>query len=664
MGKVIFILTFLYLFIVNAETTEGKSEPAAEQGHISFDQWSFQQDGFTHLDGEWEFYWQQLLEPADFGEDRNRLDPYYMEVPHAWYQSDMDGESLPHEGYATYRVTMDLHEDDQDQLMSIYLPRVYSAHKIWVNGERLYEQGVVGESRSEMHPDENTQALPFQVESDSIEVVLQVSNFTQRAGGIWDSMYLGTETDMTSYLESQMTGTLFFVGSLIMIGCVFICFYLFRRKDRAPLYFGLLCIAIGVQTYLQGGKFFSLEAPYWNWELRYKLEYLANTAALGSFALFVHNLYPQEMKRRVRQIILLFCSSYGLFVAVTPPHIFSYTMLFFQLAIIASLAYIFYAFIKAAIRRRSGISLHIIGFSVLFVTLIFDILYYNQRVAAEETLLNYGMFFYIFMQSLHLAKMFAGAYTRVEELSSELLSLNVNLEEKVKARTQTIHEKEALRRRMMTNISHELSTPLSSIRGYIRGMLDGVFRRRDDRYMELVYDKTLLLERIVGDLHDLSKLENQQISFVYEKVNIHIFVRRLYEKYETEINESGQRLDYNDSRVHDMDVSVRIDPDRIEQAFANLLFNAARYSAANGTINVELDTDEEYAVISIIDAGSGIEDEELPFLFDRFYKKTSEEGFGIGLTICKEIIDQHDGDIGVESSVGVGSRFYFKLPVQ
>ncbi|QQK81639.1 hypothetical protein HUG20_18100 [Salicibibacter cibi] len=174
----------------------------------------------------------------------------------------MNEDNLPHEGYATYRLTVDLHEDDQNELMSLYIPRVYSAHRTWVNDELLHEQGVVGVDRSDMEPDEYSQALPFQTDSDQLEIILQVSNFTQRAGGIWGPIMIGTEEDISAYREDNVTETTFFVGSLITMGLVFICFYLFRRKNRSPLYFGILCIAVALQTFLQGDKFSSLETMW------------------------------------------------------------------------------------------------------------------------------------------------------------------------------------------------------------------------------------------------------------------------------------------------------------------------------------------------------------------------------------------------------------------
>ncbi|QQK81637.1 HAMP domain-containing histidine kinase [Salicibibacter cibi] len=403
--------------------------------------------------------------------------------------------------------------------------------------------------------------------------------------------------------------------------------------------------------------------------LGYKLEYLAQLMAWGSFALFVRTLYPQEMNRWACWAILLFCSGYGMFVGLTHPHIFSYTMLFFQFVIITSFFYLIYVFISAVINRRRGAAFHILGFSVLSVALMFDILFYNQVVSGQP-LLYYGMFFYIFMQALHLSVLFAESYTRIEDLSGQLRLLNTNLDEKVKSRTRELREKnedlnhmQTLRSQLLMNISHELGTPLTSIRGYVKGMLDGVFPRGDDKYMQLVYDKTLLLDHFIGDLHDLSKLENRQLSFIFQDENICLFLQHLYEEYEPEISKSGRTFIYNDA-LNDEYAVAQIDTIRMEQVFSNILSNARKHTPKNGAITVKLEKEKANAVISIIDSGDGIEEDMIPFIFDRFYQSTSSNGFGIGLAICKEIIEQHNGAIGVQSELGVGSRFYFKLPLQ
>jgi len=183
------------------------------------------------------------------------------------------------------------------------------------------------------------------------------------------------------------------------------------------------------------------------------------------------------------------------------------------------------------------------------------------------------------------------------------------------------------------------------------------------------------LHQIIKDLFELSKIESRQIQFHFQPLSLVPFFHHLYDKHLLDMEKKGLSFEWEigPRKPGDDRLVIMADPLRIEQVVVNLLTNAQRYTPFGGTIRLrvewELGADGKgKAYASISDTGMGIDAEALPFVFDRFYKgnearKVRSGGGGLGLTISKEIIQYHQGEMKVESTVGVGSTFSFSLPV-
>ena len=233
---------------------------------------------------------------------------------------------------------------------------------------------------------------------------------------------------------------------------------------------------------------------------------------------------------------------------------------------------------------------------------------------------------------------------------------------------QKLNEAQQSQRKLINNISHEIGSPLTIIRAYSKGMLDGIIES-DPQYLELVYEKSIYLSKILEDLVVLSDIENRQITFDLEKVDIRQFSQKLFKKHQLVIENQGIAFDYKDLLSHEgKHLFVLIDVIRIERVIVNLLTNAQRFVGEDGKIVLELNKeDEHHIVINVIDNGIGMNEDELPFVFDRFYSNRNHgkehNGAGLGLAISKEIIEHHKGNIWVKSQVGEGTCFSFSLPI-
>ncbi|WP_088102276.1 ATP-binding protein [Halalkalibacter urbisdiaboli] len=226
------------------------------------------------------------------------------------------------------------------------------------------------------------------------------------------------------------------------------------------------------------------------------------------------------------------------------------------------------------------------------------------------------------------------------------------------------HDK--LRKDFIANVSHELRTPISMLQGYSEAIVDDIAGSDEEKkeLASIIYDESLRMGRLVNELLDLARMEAGHIELNKELVDIHTFSARIIRKFQGYAKEQGVELAYDLQIDHHI---LNIDPDRIEQVLTNLLHNAIRHTSEKGTVRLVISPYEEGVRFEIIDNGSGIPEEDLPYVFERFYKadkaRTRDRGgTGLGLAIAKNIVEAHKGTISVHSKINEGTTFSFFLP--
>jgi signal transduction histidine kinase len=222
---------------------------------------------------------------------------------------------------------------------------------------------------------------------------------------------------------------------------------------------------------------------------------------------------------------------------------------------------------------------------------------------------------------------------------------------------------EARRQEMIGDMTHELRTPLTVVRGYLEELADGEIEASPEIYRRLAKE-TRRLERLVNDLQELSKAEAGYLPINIKRVNLRPLLESLVEKFTDQLLEDGPVLVLQCPSVLP---PVLADIDRTEQVLVNLLGNAVRYTN-EGSITIRVGTEASRLWIAVIDTGIGIAPENLPHVFERFWRADQSRdrhsgGTGIGLTISRRLIELQGGQIQVESELGVGSTFRFFLPL-
>ncbi len=670
--RILFVIVIVNSLVPLPSTAAETKSPRVAGGVLDLREWNFPKDGMIALDGEWEFYWGRLLSPEQFGDESPMAPESVVRVPDQWSSYTLDGRQLSNQGHATYRLRINLHERDLNQVLAIHMPSVASAYTLWINGERAAENGVVGTSKAEMSPKKYAKVVTFAPRETVVELVVEVSNYVQRKGGMVEKIHFGYEGQISTYREQKIVQAFWIVGGLIFMGMYHFALFLFRRKEKSTLYFAVFCCLIALRTVLVGETFLVDFFPDIPWEMAAKLEYLPNTLSVPVFVRFVYLLYPKAAHRLAPLIAFAASLPLTLLIMVTPASLYTEWLIVIQAADLLTCLYCIYVFIIAAVRKEEGSMLNMAAMAVFTFFVVNEVMFFN-RIYWFSTVVNvsFGFYLYLVAQSVILSMKFAKSFSHVEILSDQLTDLNASLEEKVKDRTEALEKMDLSRRRLLSHISHELRTPLTGIQGFVKAMIDGMVPKDEtDEYMAGIYERTVLLNHIIEDLFELSKLEAGKAAIRRQPLELLPFMRRLCDRYKLELRESGLSFEFivlpNERHVQGLMVSI--DPLRIEQTLSNLLLNAMKFTPPGGSVTVQLETAEaKEVIVKVTDTGSGIDERDLPYIFERFYQgaatRKERQGAGLGLVIAKEIIEQHGGRIGVESRFGVGSSIYFSLPL-
>ncbi len=253
---------------------------------------------------------------------------------------------------------------------------------------------------------------------------------------------------------------------------------------------------------------------------------------------------------------------------------------------------------------------------------------------------------------------------RVPETNSDMFS---NLIRRFNKMVGELERAERQRRNLTADIAHELRTPLHIIQGNLEGIVDGVYEPTPE-HINNTLDETRLLSRLVNDLQTLSLAETGQLPLHPSHFLLADLITDLTSSFSSQAVSQSVQLD---ATVEDPSLEITADYDRLNQVLSNLISNALRYTPQGGRVTIETGSNvrEERSVrIEVKDTGAGIPAEELPFIFDRFWRgdKSRTRGSlvstGLGLSIAKQLIHAHDGTIEVQSVLGLGTNFIIELP--
>ncbi len=220
---------------------------------------------------------------------------------------------------------------------------------------------------------------------------------------------------------------------------------------------------------------------------------------------------------------------------------------------------------------------------------------------------------------------------------------------------------------LISNISHDLKTPITAIKGYVEGIMDGVADtpEKQEKYIRTIYNKANEMDTLINELTLYAKIDTNRIPYNFSRINVADYFEDCVEEVGLDLEAENIRLNYID--YADKDVLIIADPEQLRRVINNLISNSIKYlDKQQGFINIRIRDVGDFIQIEFEDNGKGISAKDLPYIFDRFYRadasrNSSTGGSGIGLSIVKKIIEDHGGKIWVNSKEGTGTIMYFVI---
>lgn len=220
---------------------------------------------------------------------------------------------------------------------------------------------------------------------------------------------------------------------------------------------------------------------------------------------------------------------------------------------------------------------------------------------------------------------------------------------------------------LISNISHDLKTPITAIKGYVEGIMDGVADTPEkmDHYIRTIYNKANDMDRLINELTFYSKIDTNRIPYTFNKINVSSYFEDCCE--EVGLDLESKNIDFSYFNYVDENVEVIADAEQMKRVINNIIGNSVKYmDKPKGRINIRVKDVGDFVQIEIEDNGKGIGPKELPYIFDRFYRtdasrNSSMGGSGIGLSIVRKIVEDHGGKIWATSKLGTGTVMYFVL---
>lgn len=430
------ILFFVLIFSVLMSSCDTENErPYAEKGILNLTSYQLDEK-IIPLDGEWEFYWNKLISPQDF--NQHKIKAEYVKLPAIWNDLAKKDSLITAQGFASYRLQ--IYSQSKDSLFGIKISKAYVAYKLWVNGKLVAEAGKVSFDKNNVVPSRDYNSRYFVVDTNKIELVLQVSNFNQRKGGIQSSILFGTGKQISKQERRFFGISLFLLGLLLIVAINhFILFYL-RKDVQSSLYFSLFIFSIALNiVFSEHYNISSLIFPDLSWNLVLKFDYISDYLSLYLFLGYISSLYKEESNKKINKLILLFILLMIFFILISNPIVFTYTSTFFYYLAAVILLYIFLILAKAILSQKEAAKQALLGTFILLFSLVNDELNNSLLIHTFDTL-TAGLIIFIIIQSYLISLRLSKAYQYSLQLSDELNYFNENLEQIVKDRTVQIEQ--------------------------------------------------------------------------------------------------------------------------------------------------------------------------------------------------------------------------------
>lgn len=648
---IVFLLIALPVYgFIRQYLVDKIDHPVAQHGVIDLRQWDYTTNGTVPLNGEWDIYPSVFLNPQDFQHGQavqSKTSAQPIEVPQSWNKV-MEQHGASAFGYATYHLRILVADPQQaERLYGIHVKNIRTASRIFINGQLVGSSGTPGTTAGTTIPNNVPYNTWVPVNSNTIDLVVQVSNYSYSSGGIAYPISFGDLAAITKEREISIISDIAVMGGFLLPGLYVLILYHMRRKDQTLLYLGFFCIAAFVHLLTHGEKLFSMVVPQLSYDLVLRIQFICSVIFYYCLLFYVSKSLPNVAHRWVLRIYRIMSIILLIMGLVTPTTFFTQVDKAWFLCNLLTIAYILYIVVRAVIRKQPNSQAMLLSVHSLAVVAIISVI--SLRGIIDNTaIVPLEVLFFVITQCLLIGRQFALSFQQIENLSQQLLTLD------------------ELKDEFIANTSHALRTPLHGMINMTESLVEGAAGPVADKQAEqliLVSSTGRKLAALINDILDYSKLKNGDLLLDRKAVDLRTVAESVLEI--VSYTAAGRQIVFIQEWPEYVP-PLYTDEDRLSQILYNLLGNAVKFTE-QGEIRFIVEVGAQSVTFSVTDTGIGIEADRYEDIFKSFEQglglsEQSYAGTGLGLSITKKLVELNDGQITVDSIPGQGSTFTVTLP--
>lgn len=613
--------------------------PTPEKGILDLSGTVIDQQTLINLNGEWDFYWESLLTPESYPADS--AEALLVTVPSYWQSYQINGQQLPGKGYGTYALTLVLPKGYRSTLC-FEIPVFDVAYRLYINQLLVESSGRVGTSRQEESPWYDPSSFCYIPDSDTLQLLIQISNFHHRRGGFWKSMFAGSPERVLNRMEQRRVFNYSTIGVLFFFIFFFLTFWLFTRNEIIMLYFALTAFGMLLRS-VHTGMYLSNTFIYtpWNWQIR--MEYMGTYMAHIFGMIFLHHVFAARYMKWPIRINTVIFSLAILSLFILPVDRFSYEMWMFQPLLILFLGYYLIVSLIGTIKGRPISAIFFVSMAFFLYTLINDILLANTAGAIYSNYLSQFSFqLFIFAMAILIILQWVNNYQERIQLEASLRFKN----------------------KVLSVVAHDLKNPVASIAQFSDLLVAKPELAGTERFTLSLQESaqaamTLLDNLLYWGRSQADELRISPVPFPVEKLISEVESLYTHMTVQKEIHLKVECPS---------DLTVFADRALINIVIRNLVSNAIKFTPRHGSVQLTVTREGDTVRFTVSDTGVGMSEEIIASLqkfgqLDSSPGTDQEIGTGLGLQLATDLVRRNGGVLKIESTPGKGSEFSFTIPL-
>lgn len=657
-----------------------------KKGILDLRNHEFNELWYLKLDGEWEFYWESFIDPDKFAKDQPQEPTLFVMVPGYWKDYGHDTLDFSGEGYATYRLRIILPEDFTSEI-GFDVPVFDASFNLFLDNDLVWSNGKPGDSWANSEPNYDPGRIQYRPLSDTLQVLLHVSNFQHRRGAFWRSIQIGHPDKMAKIEYRYRFISFLSLGFLLAFALFFFFFFIFYREDKMILFFSLVLAGMFIRL-LHTDLYpinYLIDIP---WNCMIRMEYVGSFLAFGAGLWYLYLLFPVRYMLPVSRINTALVILSVLVITFFDVKVFSYTMFYFQPAVLLLLLYYLVVSIRRVFSSKPDEVIYLVAILVLMAAFINDLWIANSQTAiSKDYTMHFAVMVFVFLHATMIIRNWIRAYKERGKLMKDIEYINRNLESLIDERTRELnmrnHEiqqkneniearnrelKEALdfKNKIFSIIAHDLKSPVASL---VQNSVLLDYDLEEDKRTQLFTSFRELSSSALNLIDNLlywGRSQGDQVNFDPESIDIRPVIEEVYAQHKEMAGQKSITLE----TAYEGETTTFADKELIEIILRNLVSNAIKFTNEGGNVRITVtkDPENEHLLLLIVkDNGVGIPENRLKDLLGNKEMISTagtlrEKGTGLGLRLCNELVKLHNGDLRIESVKDKGTTVKISLP--